>query len=170
MIADAWRTLYNYNSSYTSSCLFTYTLINVLPTVHTCSFKPKCVAMNETCYRRWQSIFDNMPCLWQFLIILRLLFSLSLTDGTKEAFLYNLLDYGRLLLITCVAIIRVLMCCWPCILAMINFRFQLMHYNFISLIILLHMFRAPMCPSSGGSTIHSQQLVQCHLFCRPYSR
>ena len=51
-----------------------------------------------------------------------------------------------------------------------NFRFQLMHYNFISLIILLYMFRAPMCPSSGGSTIHSQQLVQCHLFCRPYSR
>ena len=44
----------------------------------------------------------------------------------------------------------------------INFRFQLMHYNFISLIILLYMFRAPMCPSSGASTIHSQ-LVQCHL-------
>jgi len=53
---------------------------------------------------------------------------------------------------------------------MINFRFQLMHYNFISLIILLYMFRALMCPSSGGSTIHSQQLVQCHLICRPYRR
>ena len=38
--------------------------------------------------------------------------------------------------------------------SMINFRFQLMHYSFISLIILLYMFRAPMCPSSGGSTIH----------------
>jgi len=34
-----------------------------------------------------------------------------------------------------------------------------MYYNFISLIIVLYMFRAPMCPSSGGSTIHSQQLV-----------
>ena len=63
-----------------------------------------------------------------------------------------------------------LMCCWLCIFAMINFRFQLMHNNFISLIILLYMFRVPMCPSSGGSTIHSQQLVQCHLICRPYSR
>ena len=54
--------------------------------------------------------------------------------------------------------------------SLINFRFQLMHYNFISLIILLYMFRALMCPSSGGSTIHSQQLVQCHLFLRPYRR
>ena len=52
----------------------------------------------------------------------------------------------------------------------INFRFQLIHYNFISLTRLLYMFRAPMCPSSGGSTIHSQQLVRCHPFCRPYSR
>ena len=66
--------------------------------------------------------------------------------------------------------VRLLMCCWPCIFAMINFRFQLMHYNSISLIIFLYMFRAPMCPSSGGSTIHSQQLVQCHLIFRPYSR
>jgi len=44
-----------------------------------------------------------------------------------------------------------------------------MHYNFISLTIFLYMFRAPMCPSSGGSTIHSQQMVQCHLFWWPYS-
>ena len=62
--------------------------------------------MDETCNRQWQSIFDNMLCLWQFLVILCHLFSLSVTDGTKEAFLYNLLAYGRLLLITCVVIIR----------------------------------------------------------------
>ena len=62
--------------------------------------------MDEACNRQWQSIFDNMPCLRQFLIILRHLFSRSVTDGTKEAFLYNSPAYGRLLLITCVAIIR----------------------------------------------------------------
>jgi len=62
--------------------------------------------MDETRNRQWQSICDNMPCLWQFLIILSLIFSLSVTDGTKKAFLYNLLPYGRLLIITCVAIIR----------------------------------------------------------------
>jgi len=47
---------------------------------------------------------------------------------------------------------------------LINFTFQRMHYNFISLTMFLYMFRAHMRPSSGGSTIHSQQLVQCHLF------
>ena len=44
----------------------------------------------------------------------------------------------------------VLMCCWPCILMIINFRFQLNAQYFISIVMLLYMFRAHLCPSSGG--------------------
>ena len=44
----------------------------------------------------------------------------------------------------------VLICCWPCILVMINFRFQLNAQYFISIVMFLYMFRAPLCPSSGG--------------------
>ena len=42
------------------------------------------------------------------------------------------------------------MCCWPCILVMIKFRFQLNAQYFISMVKLLYMLRAPFCPSSGG--------------------
>ena len=67
----------------------------------------------------------------------------------------NVPDFGRVFLILNIPI-------WPKHLyPMINFWFQLMHNNFISLSILLYMFRAPICPSSVRSTIHSQQLVQC---------
>ena len=41
--------------------------------------------------------------------------------------------------------------------------FQLMHHNFTLLTNSLYMFRAPTCPSSGGQTIHTPQLVQLHL-------
>ena len=41
--------------------------------------------------------------------------------------------------------------------------FQLMHHNFTLLTKSLYMFRAPTCPSSGGQTIHTPQLVQFHL-------
>ena len=34
-----------------------------------------------------------------------------------------------------------------------QFRFQFMHHNFTLLTKSLYMFRAPMCPSSGGQTI-----------------
>ena len=44
-----------------------------------------------------------------------------------------------------------------------QFLFQLMHHNFTLLTKSLYMFRAPTCPSSGGQTIHTPQLVQLHL-------
>ena len=44
-----------------------------------------------------------------------------------------------------------------------QFWFQIMHHNFTLLTKSLYMFRAPMCPSSGGQTIYTPQLVQCHL-------
>ena len=44
-----------------------------------------------------------------------------------------------------------------------QFLFQLMHHNFTLLTKFLYMFRAPTCPSSGGQTIHTPQLVQLHL-------
>ena len=44
-----------------------------------------------------------------------------------------------------------------------QFWFQLMHHNFILLTKSLYMFRAPTCPSSGGQTIHTPQLVKLHL-------
>ena len=44
-----------------------------------------------------------------------------------------------------------------------QFCFQLMHHNFTLLTKSLYMFRAPTCPSSGGQTIHTPQLVQLHL-------
>ena len=43
-----------------------------------------------------------------------------------------------------------LMCCWPCILMTINFRFQLNAQYFISIVMFLYMFRAHLCPSSVG--------------------
>jgi hypothetical protein len=46
--------------------------------------------------------------------------------------------------------------------------FQLMHHNFTLLTNSLYMFQAPMCPSSGGHTIYTPQLVQCHLLRRLY--
>ena len=55
-----------------------------------------------------------------------------------------------------------------------QFWFQLMHHNFTLLTKPLYMFRAPTCPSSGGQTINTPQLVQLHLLWRlcgrPYSR
>ena len=44
-----------------------------------------------------------------------------------------------------------------------QFWFQLMHHNFSLLTKSLYMFRALTCPSSGGQTIYTPQLVQCHL-------
>jgi len=44
-----------------------------------------------------------------------------------------------------------------------QFWFQLLHHNFTWLTKSLYMFRAPTCPSSGGLTIYTPQLVQCHL-------
>ena len=44
-----------------------------------------------------------------------------------------------------------------------QFWFQLMHHNFTLLTKSLYMFWAPTCPSSGGQTIHTPQLVQLHL-------
>ena len=44
-----------------------------------------------------------------------------------------------------------------------QFWFQLMHHNLTLLTTSLYMFRAPTCPSSGGQTIYTPQLVQCHL-------
>jgi len=44
-----------------------------------------------------------------------------------------------------------------------QFWFQLMHHNFTLLTKSLYMFRAPTCPSSGGQTTHTPQLVQLHL-------
>ena len=44
-----------------------------------------------------------------------------------------------------------------------QFWFQLMHHNFTLLTKSLYMFRAPACPSSGGQTKHTPQLVQLHL-------
>ena len=44
-----------------------------------------------------------------------------------------------------------------------QFWFQLVHHNFTLLTKSLYMFRAPTCPSSGGQTIHTPQLVQLHL-------
>ena len=44
-----------------------------------------------------------------------------------------------------------------------QFLFQLMHHNFTLLTKSLYMFRAPTCPSSGGQTIHTPQLVQLRL-------
>ena len=49
-----------------------------------------------------------------------------------------------------------------------QFWFQLMHHNFTLLTKSLYMFRAPTCPSSGGQTIHTSQLVQLHLLWRLY--
>ena len=49
-----------------------------------------------------------------------------------------------------------------------NFRLQLMHHNFTLLTKSLYIFRAPTCPSSGGQTIYTPQLVQCHLLWRLY--
>ena len=43
-----------------------------------------------------------------------------------------------------------------------QFLFQLMHHNITLLTKSLYMFRAPTCPSSGGQTIHTPQLVQLH--------
>ena len=45
---------------------------------------------------------------------------------------------------------RFLICCWPCSLVMISFRFQLNAQYFISIVMFLYMFRALLCPSSGG--------------------
>ena len=45
---------------------------------------------------------------------------------------------------------NILICCWPCILVIINFRFQLNAQYFISLTMLLYMFRVTLRPSSGG--------------------
>ena len=44
-----------------------------------------------------------------------------------------------------------------------QFWFQFMHHNFTLLTKSLYMFRAPTCPSSGGQTIYTPQLVRCHL-------
>ena len=44
-----------------------------------------------------------------------------------------------------------------------QFWFQLMHHDFTLLTKSLYMFRAPTCPSSGGQTIHTPQLVQLRL-------
>ena len=44
-----------------------------------------------------------------------------------------------------------------------QFWFQLMHHNFTLLTKSLYVFRAPTCPSSGGQTIHTPQLVQLRL-------
>ena len=44
-----------------------------------------------------------------------------------------------------------------------QFQFQLMHHNFTLLTKSLYMFRAPTCPSSGGQTIYTTQLVKCYL-------
>ena len=44
-----------------------------------------------------------------------------------------------------------------------QFLFQLMHHNITLLTKSLYMFGAPTCPSSGGQTIHTPQLVQLHL-------
>ena len=49
-----------------------------------------------------------------------------------------------------------------------QFWFQLMHHDFTLLTKSLYMFRAPTCPSSGGQTIHTPQLVQLHLLRRLY--
>ena len=69
-------------------------MINVLPMVHTCSFKPKRVVMEAMAVHLSQyavpmTVFNYSP---------PYIFT-SVTDGTKEAFLYNLLAYGRLLII-----------------------------------------------------------------------
>ena len=44
-----------------------------------------------------------------------------------------------------------------------QFWLQPMHHNFTLLTKSLYMFRAPTCPSSGGRTIRTPQLVQLHL-------
>ena len=46
--------------------------------------------------------------------------------------------------------ISILICSWPCILVIINFRFQLNAQYFISITMLLYMFRATLPLSSGG--------------------
>ena len=53
--------------------------------------------------------------------------------------------------------------CWLKVTTHDQFLFQLMHHNFTLLTNSLYMFRAPTCPSSGGQTIHTPQLVQLHL-------
>ena len=40
-----------------------------------------------------------------------------------------------------------------------QFWFQLMHHNFTLLTKSIYMFRATTCPSSGGQTIYTPQLV-----------
>ena len=47
-------------------------------------------------------------------------------------------------------VMKIFMCCWPCILVMIKFRSQLNAQYFISIVKLLYMFRALLRPSSGG--------------------
>ena len=61
------------------------------------------------------------------------------------------------------------MCCWPCIIVMISFGSNSCTTTFTLLTKSLYMFRAPTCPSSGGQTIHTPQLVQLHLLWRLYS-
>ena len=41
------------------------------------------------------------------------------------------------------SVFQLLICCWPCILVTINFRFQLNVQYFISIVMFLYMFRAP---------------------------
>ena len=56
--------------------------------------------------------------------------------------------------------IHIFMCCWPCILIIFDFMFQLnapfVYYIFF---IFLYMFRAILCSSSGGSIVYTQHLV-----------
>ena len=57
---------------------------------------------------------------------------------------------GRPVHTCCSKHVEDLICCWPCILVIINFRFQLNAQYLISVTMLLYMFRAPLRPSSGG--------------------
>ena len=62
-----------------------------------------------------------------------------------------------------------LMCRWPCILMIINFRFQLNAQYFISIVMFLYMFRAHLCPSTGGPLYIYNIWFYVSLFWWPYS-
>ena len=64
----------------------------------------------------------------------------------------------------------ILICCWPCILVMINFRFQLNAQYFIPTVMFLYMFRALLCPSSGGPLYVYNIWFYVSLFWWPCSR
>ena len=65
---------------------------------------------------------------------------------------------------------NILICCWPCILLMINFRFQLNAQYFISIVMFIYMFRALLCPSSGGLLYIYNIWFYVSLFWWPCSR